>query len=202
MLKYLLVDVGWGNTPKWISNVLQPVLDVLDSLLLPIIIILGTAGLIYGIVLGVQFAKAESADKRDESKKRMINAVIGIVIMLVLLILMKVFTANADSMFGWVDTSSGRVVVTIEIGESKEKQSEEGAAKILVALEAYDSLEDALDFVEGKSSVTASFSQEEWKKVKGNLKETAGVTVTGEKADSETNSIENIPSYWVEYKVA
>ena len=93
--------------PKWVANVLAPILKVLDSLLLPVIIVLGTAGMIYGIVLGVQFAKAETADKREEAKKRMINAIIGIVIMLILLILMKVFTANAYDIFGWViDTSA------------------------------------------------------------------------------------------------
>ena len=93
--------------PKWVANVLAPILKVLDSLLLPVIIVLGTAGMIYGIVLGVQFAKAETADKREEAKKRMINAIIGIVIMLILLILMKVFTANAPDIFDWVNETAG-----------------------------------------------------------------------------------------------
>lgn len=98
-----IVDgVEYGDTPKWVVNIIAPILRVLDSLLLPVIIVLGTAGMIYGIVLGVQFAKAETADKREEAKKRMINAIIGIVIMLILLILMKVFTANAYEIFGWV----------------------------------------------------------------------------------------------------
>ena len=86
-----IVDgVEYGDTPKWVVNIIAPILRVLDSLLLPVIIVLGTAGMIYGIVLGVQFAKAETADKREEAKKRMINAIIGIVIMLILLILMMI----------------------------------------------------------------------------------------------------------------
>ena len=98
---------NYGSTPDWVINIIAPILRVLDSLLLPVIIVLGTAGMIYGIVLGVQFAKAETADKREEAKKRMINAIIGIVIMLILLILMKVFTANAYSIFGWVNEAAG-----------------------------------------------------------------------------------------------
>ena len=94
------------DTPDWIINIMVPIINVLDSLLLPIIIVLGTAGMIYGIVLGVQYSKAETADKRDEAKKRMINAIIGILIVLILLILMKVFTANAYSIFGWVEQSA------------------------------------------------------------------------------------------------
>ena len=91
--------------PTWVKNIIVPILKVLDQLLIPVIIILGVAGAIYGIVLGVQFSKAETADKRDETKKRLINAVIGVVIMLVALIGMKIFVANAGTIFGWVDDS-------------------------------------------------------------------------------------------------
>ncbi len=83
----------------WWTNVVKPILDLLDSLLVPILIILGTAGSIYVIILGVQYSKAETSDKREEAKKRMINAVIGIVVMLVLLILLYLFTSNADEIF-------------------------------------------------------------------------------------------------------
>ena len=107
VIEHWVDNTNYGTTPKWVINILVPILNVLDTLLLPVIIVLGTAGMIYGIVLGVQFAKAETADKREEAKKRMINAIIGIVIMLILLILMKVFTANAYDIFGWViDTSA------------------------------------------------------------------------------------------------
>lgn len=88
--------------PKWIREILAPILNVLNSLLLPLIIILGAAGGVYAIVLGVQYSKAESADKRDECKKRLINAVIGLVIILVALIGMKIFIAQAPNLFDWV----------------------------------------------------------------------------------------------------
>lgn len=94
-----------SQMPTWIKNIIVPILKVLDQLLVPVIIILGVAGAIYGIVLGVQFSKAETADKREETKKRLINAVIGVVIMLVALIGMKIFVANAGTIFGWVDSS-------------------------------------------------------------------------------------------------
>lgn len=98
--------IGEDQMPTWVKNIIVPILKVLDQLLVPVIIILGVAGAIYGIVLGVQFSKAETADKRDETKKRLINAVIGVVIMLVALIGMKIFVANAGTIFGWVDSSS------------------------------------------------------------------------------------------------
>ncbi len=98
--------INYGDTPQWIVNILVPIIKALDQLLVPVIIVLGVAGTVYGIVLGVQYAKAESSDQREEAKKRLINAVIGIVIILVALILMKLFTQNANAIFGWVDESA------------------------------------------------------------------------------------------------
>ena len=92
-----------GNMPTWIFNILNPIFSVLQSLLLPVIIILGIAGMVYAIVLGVQFARAESSDQRDAAKKRLINAVIGVVIMLVALIAMFIFVQNAPEIFNWVE---------------------------------------------------------------------------------------------------
>lgn len=82
---------------SWITNILDPILDLLDSLLLPIIIIIGTVGSIYAIILGVNYARAETTDKREEAKKRMINAVVGLVAMVFLLILLQLFVSNAPA---------------------------------------------------------------------------------------------------------
>ena len=99
-------DIDYGNAPEWVVEIIKPIIDILNSLLVPVIILLGTAGTIYAIVLGVQYSKAETADKRDEAKKRLIHAAIGIVIMLVALILLKIFTANANKIFKWVDDTA------------------------------------------------------------------------------------------------
>lgn len=91
----------------WYKNIFNPITSLLDSMLVPILIVVGTAGSIYAIVLGVNFSKAETADKREEAKKRMINAVIGIVVMIILLVLLKLFTANAHSIATWINNMSG-----------------------------------------------------------------------------------------------
>ena len=111
-IQYTSICPGKGQTgyvcplditkQTWYTNMMQ-IVDVIDGFLLPIILILGTAGTIFVIVLGVQFSKAESADKREEAKKRMINAIIGVVVTLLLLILVKLFTANAPDIVGWIN---------------------------------------------------------------------------------------------------
>ena len=98
-----------GTTPEeevndFYNRVFAPVVDILDAMLVPILILVGTAGSIYAIVLGVNFSKAESADKREEAKKRMINAIIGLVVTVLLLILLKLFTANAQAIADWINS--------------------------------------------------------------------------------------------------
>ena len=56
--------------------------DILSTIVGPILIALGGAGAIYIVVLGVQFAKSESEEKRTEAKKRMINLAVGVVLIL------------------------------------------------------------------------------------------------------------------------
>jgi hypothetical protein len=58
--------------------------DILSTIVGPILIALGGAGAIYIVVLGVQFAKSESEEKRTEAKKRMINLAVGVVLILAL----------------------------------------------------------------------------------------------------------------------
>lgn len=86
----------------WLETVVNPILGILDALLVPLLIVVGTAGSIYAVVLGVNYARAETSDKREEAKKRMINAVIGIVVMVFLLVVLQLFVANADTIVEWI----------------------------------------------------------------------------------------------------
>ena len=54
------------------------------NVVLPVILgILALIGVIFGIKLGIDFAKAEDANARDEAKKRLVNFIIGIGVALV-----------------------------------------------------------------------------------------------------------------------
>lgn len=90
----------WGD---W--GFLKEIVDTIDFIMIPIMILVGTAGLIYAVVLGVNLARAESADKIKEAKTRMINAVIGLVSIIVLCLLLWLFLRNVDSIFGFINPS-------------------------------------------------------------------------------------------------
>ena len=88
----------YQNDPKW--GWVYTLCNALESLLTPILIIVATAGLIYAVVLGVNLARADSADKQQEAKKRMIYAIVGLVSIIVLILLLKLFVANVDGILG------------------------------------------------------------------------------------------------------
>lgn len=81
------VDLETDPQWKWVKEVV----DAINVVLYPILILVGTAGVIYAIVLGVRLARAESADQQQEAKKRMINFIIGLVSIVALILLLKLF---------------------------------------------------------------------------------------------------------------
>ena len=87
---------------SWYVKIVAPVANALNVALGPILILLGSAGAIYAIVLGVNLSRAESSDKREEAKKRLINFVIGIVAAVLLLVLLKLVVDNIDTIIDWV----------------------------------------------------------------------------------------------------
>ncbi|MBQ9785970.1 MAG: hypothetical protein IJW25_00705 [Clostridia bacterium] len=92
---------NWGN---W--EFLREIVNAIDFIMIPIMVLVGTAGLIYAVVLGVNLARAESADKIKEAKTRMVNAIIGLVSIIVLCLLLWLFIGNVDVIFGFIDADT------------------------------------------------------------------------------------------------
>lgn len=65
--------------------------DAISMVLWPILIVVAAAGSIYAIVLGVNMARADSTEKREEAKKRVINVLVGMVIIVGLILLLQLF---------------------------------------------------------------------------------------------------------------
>ena len=73
---------------KFIGNLawMQDVYDVLPSILYAILAVVGGAGTVYAIVLGVNLAKSESEDKRKQALVRLRNTIAGVTVLLVLVL--------------------------------------------------------------------------------------------------------------------
>lgn len=81
---------------EWVDTLCQALSDIL----VPLLIIVATAGMIYAVVLGVNLARADSSEKQQEAKKRLIYAVVGLVCILVLILLLNIFVANVGKIIG------------------------------------------------------------------------------------------------------
>lgn len=78
-----------GTQKKWVTDITK----LLRSIINPALIIAGTAGAVYAIILGVKMAKADDQTKRDEAKKNLINVLIAVVATILLILLFYMFVA-------------------------------------------------------------------------------------------------------------
>lgn len=67
----------------WLDTLVNAVLSIIN----PILILCAVAGIIYAIVVGVKFVKAEDKSQRDEAKQKLITVIIGIVVTCLLIAL-------------------------------------------------------------------------------------------------------------------
>ncbi len=80
-------DFDFSESWGWVGTIV----DAINVLLYPLLVIVGAAGMIYAIVIGVQMARADSTEKREEAKKRLINVIVGLAITIGLILFFKLF---------------------------------------------------------------------------------------------------------------
>lgn len=77
-----LLDYVFSGNLAW----LEDVYNTLPSILYAILAVIGGAGTVYAIILGINLAKSESDDKRKAASSRLKNTVIGVAVLLVLVL--------------------------------------------------------------------------------------------------------------------
>lgn len=84
----------------------EKVYEVLHNIVGPCLSAIEGCAVIYIIILGVQYAKSESSDKRAEVKKRITNLAIGAVAILVMITLCFAIRWDAiiPELFGYLET--------------------------------------------------------------------------------------------------
>ena len=68
------------------AEIAAPIVSLLNSLMEPLIMIVGALGSLYCVILGVKFAKAEEPQDREKAKGALKNAVVGFVLIFVLIL--------------------------------------------------------------------------------------------------------------------
>ena len=90
------------------DQVASPIIGLINALLGPLLGIVGAAGAIFCVVLGVKFAKAEEQQDREKAKQALKNAIIGFVLIFVLLLALKILMPN---LITWVNQNAGNQTV-------------------------------------------------------------------------------------------
>ena len=88
------------------DDVVNPIISLLNSLLGPILGLVGAVGTLYCVLLGVKFAKAEEPQEREKAKSHLKNAIIGFVLIFVLIVALKV---GMKAMTDWLVSQNVKV---------------------------------------------------------------------------------------------
>lgn len=86
--------------------VVNPIISLLNSLLGPILGLVGAVGSLYCVLLGVKFAKAEEPQEREKAKTHLKNAIIGFVLIFVLIVALK---TGMSVMIDWLKSQNVNV---------------------------------------------------------------------------------------------
>ena len=75
-----------------LRSIVQPVLDICNTLVPVMLLVVGAGGALWCILLGVKYAKADDPQEHEKAKKGLVNAIVGFVLIFVLLIMLNIGT--------------------------------------------------------------------------------------------------------------
>lgn len=67
----------------WVEQLVSGIMSIIN----PVLIIASVAGIIYAVVVGIRFVKADDKSARDEAKQKLVIVITGIVVTIVLIAL-------------------------------------------------------------------------------------------------------------------
>lgn len=79
---FSLLNYTYTGSLAWLDDVYS----TLPGILYAILALLGGAGTVYAIILGINLAKSDSDDKRKTASTRLKNTIIGVAVLLVLVL--------------------------------------------------------------------------------------------------------------------
>jgi len=91
---------GTGAEGADFSKIANPIVRLLNDIMTPLLAVVGAAGALYCVVLGVKFAKAAEPQEREKAKTALKNAIIGFVLIFVLILALNIMMPQ---MVNWVN---------------------------------------------------------------------------------------------------
>ncbi len=101
---------GGGGATVDFSGAATPVVNLVNSLIGPILSVVVAVGAIYCIILGVKLAKADEPQEREKAKMALKNAIIGFFLIFILIVVMRLMVPQ---LVEWVSKNSGGLNVNV-----------------------------------------------------------------------------------------
>ena len=100
-----------ANLKKVGNDLVDSIMSIMKIVLPIVFAIVTVIGVAYAIILGVNYAKAEDNEKREEAKKRLVGAVVGFGIAIVVSALLWILAGTIDwsTLFGGSGSSATHV---------------------------------------------------------------------------------------------
>lgn len=89
------------------QNIANPIVNLIYQILGPMLAIVGAAGTVYCVVLGVKYARAEEPQDKEKAKGALKNAILGFVIIFVLIFALRQLM---PIMANWVTQNGGPTI--------------------------------------------------------------------------------------------
>lgn len=99
------------------SQVSTPIVELINSFLTPALAIVGAIGVLYCIVLGVNYAKASEPQEHEKAKNHLKNAIIGFILIFVLMVALKIGTSIMTKWYQ--DNAQGSNTTTEQTDDGK-----------------------------------------------------------------------------------
>ncbi len=87
MMVMSVISCAFAADPDF-AKVVAPVVDLLNAILGPVLLVVGAVGALYCVLLGVKYARAEEPQDREKAKAHLKSAIIGFVLIFVLIVVL------------------------------------------------------------------------------------------------------------------
>ena len=94
------------NSTGAFDNAAQPLVQLFNSILTPLILVVGALGAIWCVLLGVKLAKADEPQEREKAKMALKNAIVGYILIFVLVVVLRL---TIKPLADWMSTSAPAV---------------------------------------------------------------------------------------------
>lgn len=88
MLNAILIAASDVPAPDF-TGAATPVVALINSILTPLIMVVGAVGAIWCVLLGVKLAKADEPQEREKAKMALKNAIIGYLLIFILIVVLR-----------------------------------------------------------------------------------------------------------------